>query len=120
MSWWTIFWWLTKAAAGLYLALCLARAVQMHFALKRQIKAAGAQFAEKKKRARSDIQGPQRREAPADVIGNAVHVMQIATGEIDGTATTEDGKNAAAVALGPMGGKARAKRLSARKRKETN
>jgi hypothetical protein len=41
------------------------------------------------------------------VIGNAVHVMRIATGQIEDI-TTEDGKNAAAVALGRMGGKARA------------
>jgi hypothetical protein len=32
----------------------------------------------------------------------------IATGEIEEPAVTEDGKNAAAVALGRMGGKARA------------
>jgi hypothetical protein len=48
--------------------------------------------------------GPKGEKRPADVIGNAVHVMRIATGEIDETATTEDGKNAAAVALGRMGG----------------
>lgn len=30
-----------------------------------------------------DAPRPQRREAPADVIGNAVHVMRIATGEIE-------------------------------------
>jgi hypothetical protein len=41
---------------------------------------------------------------PADVISNAVHVMKIATGEIDESATTEGGKNKAAVALGRMGG----------------
>ena len=35
-----------------------------------------------------------------------------------GDVITEDGKNAAAVALGRMGGKARALRLSARKRSE--
>jgi hypothetical protein len=62
--------------------------------------------------------GPKGEKRPADVIGNAVRVMRIATGEIDETATTEDGKNAAAVALGRMGGKARAKGLSAKKRSE--
>jgi len=61
--------------------------------------------------------GPKGEKRPADVIGNAVHVMRIATGEIKET-TTEDGKNAAAVALGRMGGKARAAGMSARKRKE--
>jgi hypothetical protein len=44
--------------------------------------------------------------------------MRIATGEIDETATTEDGKNAAAVALGRMGGKARAEGMTAKRRKE--
>ncbi|WP_316219148.1 RNA-binding protein [Bradyrhizobium sp. SZCCHNR2026] len=38
-------------------------------------------------------------------------IAKIATGEIEET-TTEDGKNAAAVALGRMGGKQRAKLLS--------
>jgi 2-keto-3-deoxy-6-phosphogluconate aldolase len=51
------------------------------------------------------------------VIGNAIHVMRIATGEIEET-TTDDGKNAAAVALGRLGGKARAKGMTAKKRSE--
>jgi 2-keto-3-deoxy-6-phosphogluconate aldolase len=51
------------------------------------------------------------------VIGNAIHVMRIATGEIEET-TTADGKNAAAVALGRMGGKARAEGMTAKRRKE--
>ena len=45
--------------------------------------------------------GPKGQKRPADVIGNAVHVMRIATGEIEET-LTEDGKNAAAVALGQV------------------
>jgi hypothetical protein len=61
--------------------------------------------------------GPKRERRPADVIGNAIHVMRIATGEIEET-LTEDGKNAAAVALGRMGGKARAEGMSAKRRKE--
>jgi hypothetical protein len=61
--------------------------------------------------------GPRGERRPADVIGNAVHVMRIATGQIEGV-STDDGKNAAAVALGRMGGKARAASMSARKRKE--
>jgi len=61
--------------------------------------------------------GPKGQKRPADVIGNAVHVMRIATGEIEET-LTEDGKNAAAVALGRKGGTARAKMLSATKRSE--
>lgn len=44
-------------------------------------------------------------------------IGKIATGEIEDM-TTEDGKNAAAVALGRMGGKARAEAISAGRRKE--
>jgi hypothetical protein len=62
--------------------------------------------------------GPKGEKRPADVIGAAVMIGKIATGEIDGSATTEDGKNAAAVALGRMGGKARAEGMSAKRRKE--
>jgi len=50
------------------------------------------------------------------LIGNAIHVMRIATGEIEET-KTEDGKNAAAVALGRIGGKARAKGMTSEKRR---
>jgi 2-keto-3-deoxy-6-phosphogluconate aldolase len=60
---------------------------------------------------------PKGHKRPADVVSNAVHVMKIATGEID-EAITEDGKNAAAVALGRRGGLARAAKLSPRKRKQ--
>lgn len=46
---------------------------------------------------------------PDDVVGNAVRVMRIATGEETETLPKSDeGKNPAAVALGRMGGKARA------------
>jgi hypothetical protein len=62
--------------------------------------------------------GPKGEKRPADVIGAAVMIGKIATGEIDEAATTEDGKNAAAVALGRMGGKARAAGMTAKKRKE--
>jgi hypothetical protein len=61
--------------------------------------------------------GPKSEKRPADVIGNAVHVMRIATGETEDV-TTDGGKNAAAVALGRVGGKARAAGMSARKRKQ--
>jgi hypothetical protein len=44
-------------------------------------------------------------------------IAKIATGEIEDV-TTEDGKNAAAVALGRMGGKARASSLSKNRRSE--
>ena len=61
--------------------------------------------------------GPKGEKRPADVIGAAVMIGKIATGEIDDH-TTDDGKNAAAVALGRMGGKARAEGMSAKRRKE--
>jgi hypothetical protein len=61
--------------------------------------------------------GPKGEKRPAEVIGAAVMIGRIATGEIDDL-TTEDGKNAAAVALGRMGGKARAKGMTAKRRKE--
>ena len=44
-------------------------------------------------------------------------ILDLATGEIEDT-TTDDGKNAAAVALGRMGGKARAEGMTAKRRKE--
>ena len=61
--------------------------------------------------------GPKGEKRPADVIGAAIMVAKIATGEIEDKAT-EDGKNAAAVALGRMGGKARAEGMTAKRRKE--
>jgi hypothetical protein len=62
--------------------------------------------------------GPKGEKRPADVIGAAVMVGRIATGELDQTETPPDGKNAAAVALGRMGGKARAAGMTAKKRSE--
>ena len=61
--------------------------------------------------------GPKGEKRPADVNARAVMIAKIATGEIEDV-TTEDGKNAAAVALGRMGGKARAAGLSSKRRKE--
>jgi hypothetical protein len=61
--------------------------------------------------------GPKGEKRPADAIGIAVMIGRIATGEIDDL-TTDGGKNAAAVALGRMGGKARAAGMTAKKRKE--
>ena len=54
--------------------------------------------------------GPKGEKRPADVIGNAVHVMRIATGEIEDE-TPDDGKDPAAKALGKKGGAACAKSL---------
>jgi hypothetical protein len=61
--------------------------------------------------------GHKGEKRPADAIGNAIMIARIATGEIEGI-TTKDGKNAAAVALGRMGGKARAESMTAERRKE--
>ena len=61
---------------------------------------------------------PKGHKRPADVISNAVTIMKIATGEIDESGTTEDGRSKAAVELGRKGGLARAKSLSAKKRTE--
>ena len=61
--------------------------------------------------------GPKGEKRPADTNAAAVLVGRIATGDAEDL-TTDDGKNAAAVALGRMGGKARAEGMSARKRKE--
>ena len=61
--------------------------------------------------------GHKGEKRPADAIGNAIVIAKIATGEIENI-TTDDGKNAAAVALGRMGGKARAEGITAKRRKE--
>ena len=39
--------------------------------------------------------GPKGEKRPADVIGNAVHVMRIATGEITETSSEMEGKTPA-------------------------
>ena len=59
--------------------------------------------------------GPKGEKRPADVIGAAVKVMQIATGEIEED-TDDDGKNKAAVELGRKGGMARAKKMTPKQR----
>jgi hypothetical protein len=63
--------------------------------------------------------GPKGEKRPADVIGAAVMVGRIATGEIDESGPApDDGKDPAAVELGRKGGKARAAGMSAKRRKE--
>ena len=63
--------------------------------------------------------GPKGEKRPADVIGAAVQIARIATGEIEEDLdTTDDGKDKAAVALGRKGGAARAAKLSKRRRAE--
>lgn len=58
--------------------------------------------------------GPQGQKRPADVIGNAILVAKIATGE----ATETERVKSAAAELGSKGGKARAKALTKKKRAE--
>lgn len=61
--------------------------------------------------------GPKGQKRPTDVIGNAIKVARIATGE-DTDDVPDDGKDPAAKSLGSRGGKARAKALSPKKRAE--
>jgi hypothetical protein len=56
--------------------------------------------------------GPQGQKRKADVIGNAVLVMKIATGEAEETGTKAQAKG------GKKGGKARAKALTPAERSE--
>jgi hypothetical protein len=59
--------------------------------------------------------GARGEKRPADVIGNAIKVMRIATGE----ETEEvDSVKSAAAELGSRGGKARAAKMSAKQRSE--
>ena len=57
--------------------------------------------------------GPKGEKRPADVIGNAVHDMRIATGEITETLNQKSGK----IRSGKAGAKARAAKLSPKRRK---
>ena len=59
--------------------------------------------------------GPKGEKRKADVIGNAILIARIATGE-DKDSVEDDGKDPAAKALGKKGGEARAKSLSKEKR----
>lgn len=47
--------------------------------------------------------GPKGEKRPADVVGNAVKIMRIATGE-ENDPVEDDGKDPAAKALGKKGG----------------
>ena len=58
--------------------------------------------------------GPQGQKRPADVIGNAVHVAKIATGEIEETALRQPAKRRSGLA----GAKARANKLTEEERSE--
>jgi len=60
--------------------------------------------------------GPRGEKRPADVIGAAVKIMRIATGEeAEDTGQTPA---SAAAQLGKLGGAARAKKLTSEQRKE--
>ena len=64
--------------------------------------------------------GPRGEKRPADVIGGAVKVMRIATGEEQEEYDTPEraGKDPNAAALGKKGGKARARSLTPEQRAE--
>ena len=64
------------------------------------------------------LTGPKGQKRPADVVGNAVHVMRIATGEIEEGTPPDDGKDPAAVSMGKRGGAARAKAMTPERRAE--
>lgn len=61
--------------------------------------------------------GPKGQKRPADVIGNAVRVMRIATGE-EADDVIDDGKDPAAKSLGSRGGKKRAENMTPERRAE--
>jgi len=60
---------------------------------------------------------PKGNKRPSDVIGNAIRVAQIATGEVEET-EVDDGKNKAAQELGRLGGKARSDKLTSEQKQE--
>lgn len=63
--------------------------------------------------------GPKGQRRPADVIGNAVKVMRIATGEEEEDIPAPDpGKDPAAVSMGRKGGAARAAAMTPERRAE--
>jgi len=62
--------------------------------------------------------GPQGQKRPGDVIGAAVKVMRIATGEEPEDYGPDDGKDPAAKALGKKGGAARAASMTPERRAE--
>ncbi|MBM3549274.1 MAG: RNA-binding protein [Alphaproteobacteria bacterium] len=62
--------------------------------------------------------GPKGERRPADVIGAAVMIGRIATGELTEAEIPNDGKDPNAKALGKKGGQARAKSMSPERRAE--
>ena len=61
---------------------------------------------------------PKGQKRPADVIGNAIRVAQIATGEAEEKYEAGPKKDEAAVSLGRKGGAARAKGMTPERRAE--
>lgn len=59
--------------------------------------------------------GPKGEKRPANVIGNAVKIVQIATGEVEED-VEDDGKDPDGKAMGAKGGKARAAKLTPEER----
>jgi hypothetical protein len=62
--------------------------------------------------------GPKGEKRPADVIGNAVKVMRIATGEEPEDLGEATAKNKAAQELGRAGGRKRAESMTSERRAE--
>jgi hypothetical protein len=62
--------------------------------------------------------GPKGEKRPADVIANAVRIMEIATGQREEEYEGDDGKDKAAQELGRKGGKARAEGMTPERRAE--
>ncbi len=62
--------------------------------------------------------GPKGEKRPADVIANAVRVMEIATGQREEELEVDDGKDKAAQVMGRKGGKARAESMTPERRAE--
>ena len=62
--------------------------------------------------------GPRGEKRPADLIGNAVKVARIATGEEQETPPSDSGKDPAAVSMGKRGGAARAAAMTPERRAE--
>lgn len=62
--------------------------------------------------------GPRSEQRPTNVIGAAVKVMRIATGEEADVPPLDSGKDAAAVSMGRKGGAARAAAMTPERRAE--
>lgn len=62
--------------------------------------------------------GPKGQKRPADVVGNAIRVAQIATGEVEDEIEAKLEKNEAAAELGRKGGRKRAESMTPERRAE--